>query len=194
MELMHPGRAHLRMVWPETAPTTRIDPRVPNGYFVRTYCRGDERCFLALMAKMDFDSWADEKLEYNMSRALPAGWFFAVDANSSEPVATAICLHNYYSKFPFTGDLGWLACHPDHRGKGLGYTLAACVTNRFHEAGYSRIQLRTEYYRLPAIKTYLKLGYVPCLYCQEVYGLWEEICEKLKWPYKPEAWPASQLP
>jgi mycothiol synthase len=192
--MQHSERAQIWMTWPENGPTTPIDPRIPDRYFIRTYRPGDEDGFLALMAQMDFDSWAEEKLDYNISKALPAGWFFAVEIGSNEPVATAMCLHNYYGRFPFTGDLGWLACHATHRGKGLGFSLAASVTNRFHEAGYSKIQLRTEYYRLPAIKTYLKLGYVPYLYCHEVYGLWEEICEKLKWPYHPHAWPRPETP
>ena len=63
------------------------------------------------------------------------------------------------------------------------------MTNRFRAAGYVRIQLHTEYHRLSVIKTYLKLGYVPVMYCQEVYELWEAGCRKLDWPYTPEEWP-----
>jgi mycothiol synthase len=181
------------MVWPEPRLKSSINPNIPNGYFIRTYQTRDEGSFMALMALMDFDPWTQEKLDYNMSRILPEGWFFGVDAKTGGVVATAMCLHNYYGHPPFTGDLGWLACHPDHQGKGLGYSLAASVTNRFRDAGYSRIQLHTEYYRLPAIKTYLKLGYVPVMYCPEVYESWEEACQKLHWPYTPQEWPTKSL-
>jgi hypothetical protein len=72
------------------------------------------------MALMDFDPWTQEKLDYNMSRILPEGWFFAVEAKTSGVVGTAMCLHNYGGHSPFTGDLGWLACHSDFLGNGLG--------------------------------------------------------------------------
>jgi mycothiol synthase len=176
------------MVWPEARLKSSVDPSIPAGYFIRTYQTGDDCAFMAIMALMDFDPWTPEKLEYNLSRILPEGWFFAVETKSNRVVATAMGLHNYSGHSPFTGDLGWLACHPDHQGCGLGYSLSAFVTNRFREAGYSQIQLHTEYHRLSAIKTYLKLGYVPVMYCYEVYELWEEVCQKLAWPYTPQEW------
>ena len=73
--------------------------------------------------------------------------------------------------------------------QGANYSLSACVTNRFRAACYSRIQLHTEYHRLPAIKTYLKLEYVPVMYCRKVYELWEDACRKLDWPYTSGEWP-----
>ena len=189
---MHfPERQQLWMVWPEAKLKTPIDPKVRDGYFIRSYQAGDDRLFIALMALMDFDPWTQEKHEFNVSRLLPEGWFFAVEAKSNNVVGTAMCLHNYTERSPFTGDLGWLACHPHHVGKGLGHSLSAYVTNRFRAAGYSLIQLHTEYHRLPAIKTYLKLGYVPVMYCQEVYELWEDVCRKLGWPYTPGEWPTK---
>jgi len=187
--MQRPERKQLWMVWPEAGLKGSVDPLIPDGYFIRTHQTDDDHSFIALMALMDFDPWTKDKHDYNVSRILPEGWFFAVEAKSNSVIGTAMCLHNYSGQSPFTGDLGWLACHPEHRGKGLGYSLSACVTNRFRDAGYCRIQLHTEYYRLPAIKTYLKLGYVPVLYCQEVYELWDEACQKLDWAYTPQEWP-----
>jgi len=46
------------------------------------------------MALMDFDPWTQEKLDYNTSRILPEGWFFAVQTRSNSVVATAMCRHN----------------------------------------------------------------------------------------------------
>jgi mycothiol synthase len=187
--MQRPERPQLRMAWPEAMLKGSVAPQTPTGYVIRTYQTGDDRSFMALMALMDFDQWTQDKLDFNISRILPEGWFFAVDTKSEAIVATAMCLHNYSEHYPFTGDLGWLACHPDHQGKGLGYSLSASATNRFRDAGYSRIQLHTEYYRLPAIKTYLKLGYLPVTYCAEVDELWQEACRQLNWPYTPESWP-----
>lgn len=119
-------RQQLRMVWPEARLNSSVDPSIPAGYFIRTYQTGDDCAFMAIMALMDFDPWTPEKLEYNLSRILPEGWFFAVETKSNRMVATAMGLHSYSGHSPFTGDLGWLACHPDHQGCGLGYSLSAC--------------------------------------------------------------------
>jgi mycothiol synthase len=99
-----------------------------------------------------------------------------------------MCLHNYSGRSPFTGDVGWVACPPEHRGHRLGLCLTAHATRRFLEAGYTAIQLHTEYYRIPAIKTYLHVGYVPSIARGEGSARWEGVCRKLGWPFTPEVW------
>ncbi|MBA3471513.1 MAG: GNAT family N-acetyltransferase [Herpetosiphonaceae bacterium] len=184
----HPEKPQLHMVWPTASRRLPIDPATAEGYAIRTYQPGDERVFLELMALMDFDPFDDQKLAYNVARIIPQGWFFAVELATMEVAGTAMCLHNYTGDTPFGGDVGWLACRPTHRGRGLGYALSAYVTNRFHEAGYTRIQLGTEYHRLPAIKTYLKLGYLPVMDRPEMDELWAEACRQIGWPFTPERW------
>ena len=189
--MRYPEKPQLRMIWPSDRLGESIEPDTAPEYVIRTYQPGDEVFFLSLMAKMDFDPWDEEKLHYNMSRVLPDGWFFAIETASETLVGTAMCLHNYTDNTPFTGDVGWLACDSNHRGRGLGYALIAHVTNRFLRAGYSRIQLHTEYYRLPAAKTYLKVGYLPVMYAPEMYSLWQEICTQLGWEFTPDVWPVD---
>ncbi len=157
------------------------------GYTIRTYQTADEQAFLHLMSLSDFDPWDDEKLSDNMNLVIPGGWFFAVDS-AGQIVATAMGLHNYSWLSPFTGDIGWVFCHPDHWGHALGLALCARVTQRFLEAGYTKIQLHTEYYRLPAIKTYLKLGFVPSIASSEDADLWADVCEQLNSLYEPDVW------
>jgi len=74
-----------------------------------------------------------------------------------------MCLHNLHRESAVPGDLGWLACDPAHKGGGLGLTLSAAVTGCSIEGGYRKIGLHAEYYRLPAIKIYLKLGFLRIL-------------------------------
>ncbi len=155
-------KPQLHMVWP--ASERRFCPAVDPapGYTIRTYRDGDEEDFLRLMFLSDFDPWDEEKLSDNINQIIPAGWFFVVDS-AGQIIATAMALHNYSGVSPFTRDVGWVFYHPGHRGHALGLALCARVTQHFLEAGYTKIQLRTEHYRLPAIKTYLKLGYVPVM-------------------------------
>ena len=182
-------KPQLHMVWPLDKLGEFVDPKLAPQFSIRTFQAGDEDSFLSLLAEADFDPWDDEKLRYNMARIIPDGWFFAVEAASERIVGTAMCLHNYSGNTPFTGDLGWLACDPLHRGHGLGYSLTAHVTNRFSNAGYARIQLHTEHYRLPALRTYLKLGYLPCISSSAAYDLWKEVCKQTSWEFTPDRWP-----
>ena len=178
----------LQMVWPEQLLTAPPKVQLPDGYTIRTYQPGDEARFYEVMALAGWPGWNDEKLRPWLSRILPDGWFMIIDEASDEIVATAMCLHNYKETHPFQGELGWLACDPAHTGKGLGAVVSAAVTARFIAAGDKRICLYTEGYRLPALKTYLKLGYVPLLYAPEMPDRWQAICTQLQWPYAPEVW------
>lgn len=179
-------KPQLHMVWPTDA--TKVACAIPRGYAVRTYAPGDEAHFLRLMAQGDFDPWDDAKLHDNVAKIIPDGWFFAIEERSGAVVGTAVCLHNYTGRCAFTGDVGWLACDPAHRGRGLGHALMAHVTKRFLDAGYRRIQLHTEHYRLPAVHIYLKLGYVPVMASPEAVSLWEEVCAQIGWAFSPNRW------
>jgi ribosomal protein S18 acetylase RimI-like enzyme len=181
-------RPQLGMIWPKAAVGRPVLPDAPSGYGVRTYRAGDEGAFLRVIADGDFGEWDADKLAFNIARVIPGGWFFAVETASDVVVGSVMCLHNYTGKAPFAGDIGWLVCGADHRGHGLGLTLTLHATRRFLDAGYSHIQLHTEHHRLPAIKTYLKAGYVPAMYCRAMQALWEAICDQINWPFTPEAW------
>jgi hypothetical protein len=56
--------------------------KVPRGYLIRTFRPRDEHAFMNLLALMDFDAWTPQKLDYNLARILPEGWFFALDAQT----------------------------------------------------------------------------------------------------------------
>lgn len=56
--------------------------KVPRGYLIRTFRPRYEHAFMNLMALMDFDDWTSQKLDYNLARILPEGWFFALDAQT----------------------------------------------------------------------------------------------------------------
>jgi mycothiol synthase len=184
----------LFMLWPTAERPEPLDLRLDPDYSIRTYQPGDQHVFLELMGLMDFDLFDAEKLTYNVARILPDGWFFAIHQATGAVVGTAMCLHNYTGHTPFGGDVGWLACRPEHTGVGLGYSLTAAVTNRFLAAGYTRIQLGTEDHRLPAIKTYLKLGYRPVLYSPAMHQVWATLCQRLDWPWTPAEWYSGFLP
>jgi mycothiol synthase len=132
--------------------------------------------------------WDDKKLQPWMARIPPESWFMAIHQESDVIVATAMGLHDQTDLLPFGGELGWVAADPDHTGKGLGMAVCAAVTARLIHAGYRNIHLYTEHWRLAALKTYLKLGYIPFLYKPEMPERWRAVCMQLQWPFTPEIW------
>lgn len=186
--MSHVEKPQPRMVWPQHLLNHPPEVKLPTGYGIRTYQPGDENRFFEVMELAGWPGWNEEILHDWLSKIIPDGWFMILEESRGEIVATAMCLHNYTGKTPFWGNLGWLACDPSHTGKGLGLAASAAVTTRFIEAGYKNIDLYTEYHRLPALKTYLKLGYIPFLCSSEVREMWREVCTQLRWPFTPETW------
>lgn len=178
----------LQMVWPDHLLDQPPAVRVAQGYHLRTYRPGDEPRFYEVMALAGWPGWDDERLRPWIARIPPGSWFMAVYTASDQIVATAMGLHDHSDDHPFGGELGWVAADPAHSGQGLGLAVSAAVTARLLAAGYRNVHLYTEHWRLAAIKSYLKLGYVPFLYAPEMAQRWRALCLELGWPYTPDAW------
>jgi mycothiol synthase len=182
----------LEMVWPageRDRPPLKIAP----GYELRIYRNDeDDQTYLSLMLSAGFDTWTEDRLIVCYMTALPNGWFLVVDTRTQAVVATAMATHRPAPYHPYGGELGWVAAHPEHRGRGLGWTVTAAVTGRLIEAGYESIYLKTDDFRLPAIRTYLRIGYVPFLYTAGMAARWHSICTQLEWPFTPDEWPSAE--
>lgn len=63
--------------------------------------------------------------------------------------------------FPGSGYLHWVGVHADARGRRLGRIVSLAVLHRFHALGCQDAVLETDPFRLPAIRVYLNLGFVP---------------------------------
>ena len=180
----------LFLLWPRSRLTDVPEVRLTDGYALRTHQPGDEATWRTIQNSAEpvlpgVD--IDEQLKRYRSLLLPNGLFFAIHLASGEPVATAGALHNTRDgMFPFGGELGWVATIPAHQSKGLGSAVSAAATRRLIGAGYESIRVGTQDHRLPAIKVYLRLGYVPYLYATDMAERWRQICAKLDWPFTPE--------
>jgi mycothiol synthase len=182
-------RHQLQMLLPEEVLASPPPVHLPQGYAMRTFRPGDEEGHIAVMRSATFDGWNHEQLRAALLKTLPDGMFLAVHNAAAAVVGTATATHNPSEHHAFGGELGWVAVMPQHTGRGLGKALCAAVIERFTQAGYRRIYLRTDDWRLPAIKVYLSLGFVPFLFAEDMPGRWEEVCAKLGWPYTPLEWP-----
>jgi mycothiol synthase len=129
-----------------------------------------------------------------VDHVLPSGAFLIVDVEARKSVATAVAVHNprasrYY--FPFGGELGYVFVDPNHRGKRLGEAVSALVVERLLKAGYRHIFVGVQGWRIPAIKSYLRLGFVPLLHDERLLPRWSRICEQIGWRSDTQTWPRS---
>ncbi len=85
--------------------------------------------------------------------------FRLVHDQSSTIVATA-SLRVIPDKYPGSAYLHWVAVHPEHQGRGLGYVVSVAVLREGRDAhGLTSCVLETQDTSLPAIVTYEKLGF-----------------------------------
>jgi mycothiol synthase len=185
---MNEKQEQLRMLWPPSRMNTPPAVQLPPGYAIRTHQPGDEPRFFQIMGLAGWLGWNKEKLAPWLPRILPDGWFMVVHSATGEIAASAMALSDMQEFGQEGGELGWLASDPAHAGKGLGTAVSAAVTARFIQHGYQAIHLYTEDYRLPALKLYLRLGYIPYLYLPDMTSRWKDVCEALNWPFTPEKW------
>jgi len=181
----------LYMLWLASLFPKPPDLETPLGYNVRTYIETDDSDLIELLS-IDGGIMTDEKWRDYKDKILPEGLFLIHHTDTNRLVATAGAVHNpnpgrYY--FPFGGELGYLIVHPEHRKRGLGQIVSSLVVQRFLSAGYKSIRVGVQGFRLAAIKTYLKVGFVPFLHHKDLYLRWERICMEMNWPYEPEKWP-----
>ena len=165
----------LEMVRPSTA-WVEVPP-VPEGYLLRQFRARDEAEYddLFHLAFADEDRFA-EALEH----VLEGGFFVIEHLRSGQLVSSCQAWRgSIMPRHPDAGNMGWLVTDPSHAGKGLGTIVAAFATNRLVEEGYRRPSLGTEDFRLAAISIYLKLGWVPYIYREDLVPRWRSIFARL---------------
>jgi mycothiol synthase len=180
------------LVWPIAQLPVAPAAVVSDGYVVRQCLEHD---LSALRAVIDSDEpISDQAWESFRDRIIPGGAFLIVEAGSGRPVATASASHNpratrYY--FPFGGEIGYVTVDPMHRGKGLGRAVVAVAVGRLIEASYRHIFVGVQGWRLPAVKCYLRLGFVPLLHTDALLPRWQRICEQIGCVVREAEWPRS---
>ena len=150
--LMH--RPHLRDL-PAPVP-------LDSGFALRKVEPEDERALAELLERVFLpygERWDEDRVRRVLTEADDVNAVYAVFWQG-EPVATTSS--QYLPEYADTaGFVHWVATHPDFRGKRLASALLARVLTDFKERGYDGAWLITQPDRVPAIRTYLKFGFVP---------------------------------
>ncbi len=152
---------------------------LPPGYSLCTLLERDEADWIeALNATGQLGEWdgdAARKWLEGERHVIKDGAFLITFAD--RPVATASTVDPAPGAVRF--ELGWVSVSPDHQAKGLGYQVCLAVMHYTYKLGYSETYLSTDDWRLPAIKTYLNLGFEPEIIHESHPARWKVVYETL---------------
>jgi mycothiol synthase len=152
---------------------------VPPGYLVRAYRAGDEAAWCRLVREHIGGECTPERMRDEL---LVQPWFSADDLlfveTQAQVVGTA-CAQHPPDDAP-VGHLHMLAVDSTHRGRGLGRALAVAALSRLSRLDCERAELRTDDFRLAAIRLYLSLGFELKITHESHPARWQDVYERLK--------------
>jgi mycothiol synthase len=144
-------------------PHLRDLPTVPPlsaGYALRVAAGERDAAALAAVLTAAFDdAWTADRVRRTLTDAPDVRAVYLVESQG-HPVATASSRW-LPDRFPGAGVVHWVGTHPDHARLGLGSVLLRRVLLDFGERGDPEAVLQTDTFRLPAIRAYLRFGFVP---------------------------------
>lgn len=148
---------------------------VPAPYVLRPYQLGDEVSAAECLSSAFGEPWTPEKVLSELAENAGT-WKMFVIVHGDQVVTTATART---SGQPGEGYVHWVATHADHVGKRLGYWGTLAVLHEFVAQDASRGILTTDDPRLPAIKTYLNLGFEPAILDETHPERWETVFTQL---------------
>lgn len=172
-------RSQLELILPKSKINKNIEYKLDEEYSVIKYNKkyNNELCLLYTKSGFDFDSVT--KLNEALFLCVPNGFKLILHNKSNRIVAAFMARQLSDKNYFFGGRLDWLAVHKSHRGNKLGYIVTVLCVNRLIEIGYKNIYVTTDEHRLPAIKTFLNVGFVPNYYSNQIKTKWESVFFKL---------------
>ena len=148
---------------------------VPDEYLLRLCRAGDSAGIAGVLDASGFQGWTAGRVADYLAEP-ERGEGSRVVACGTRIVASTFAS---WKELGCIGVLDYVACHPDHRGRGLGRAVCLGVLGFFAGRGYESVTLSTDDVRLPAIALYLSLGFAPDMTREDMPGRWEEIMRQL---------------
>ena len=160
-----------------------LDETTPEGYMIRTADKN---------RPSDAEGWThacevltetmEEKLEFykDMIGDPECGWdniFFVCRKCDGTICGTATAKNG---KLP---ELHMVGMAREFMGLGLSRSVCAAAANLMIRQGIRRITLMTDDFRIPAIRTYLSLGFRPWYFMDDMPGRWRHVFDEIGIPY-----------
>jgi mycothiol synthase len=138
-----------------------------------TTTRDDEAVALVLAAAFPGEPWDEARVRRDLTGAPDVLAVFVAELDG-EVVATASA-RSVPDRFPGQGYLHWVGADPRYGGRGLGRTVVTAVLRYLSAEGLWPVVLETDDERLPAIATYLALGFVPLYLDGDHQARWSSV-------------------
>ena len=130
------------------------------GYHLRTAGAEDAPGLSAVLTAAFREEWDLDRVRRTLLDDEQVVAVYVIEAEGGRLVATASA-RLALEQFPGSGYLHWVGADPSVAGRGLGYQVTLAVLHDFAARDLADSVLETDDWRLPAIATYLKCGYVP---------------------------------
>lgn len=163
---------------------------VPEGYTLRPMQADETWAYLAVMNRSNYadeigEDWFQNTFskdpEYDPS-------YCQIIWKGDQPVAAAAAWHREIDGERW-GMIHWVGALDTERGHGLGKAVVLAALWRLKERGFNKAMLGTQGWRMPAIHTYLRLGFRPWPREKSPQEMWDRVLADL------EAWrAANKLP
>lgn len=152
---------------------------LPADYVIRTFRPGDREALRDAVLALSLSRLSDEKLDEAIlchAGLVPEESVFIV-WRGEKAVGTAC---GYLTPAEGRGTLHMVSVLETEAGRGLGLLVCAEATGWLIGQGMPVIDLTTDDFRLPAVKTYLRLGYLPVIDDDEMLMRWRQVLARLK--------------
>jgi mycothiol synthase len=152
---------------------------LPSGYALRHFEPGDAAHWDHIIchafgwdaAERHFERVMATDVAYDPRRVL-------FITHRDQPVATAAAWWRA-SHPPTLGYLHYVGALASHSGRGLGLQVSLACMHFMRDEGRTRCLLHTDDFRLPALRTYLKLKFAPVLVHENQRQRWRDVFDAL---------------
>jgi RimJ/RimL family protein N-acetyltransferase len=152
------GRPSLCLRRPDLENLPPLD--LPEGYTLRIARDADADAIAAFMGRAFGEmTWTTANVREWLLDDETVKATFVIEHDGA-PVATASA-RLLPEQYPGSGYVHWVGADVGHRGKRLGYLASLATLYEFARLGCKDAVLDTDDFRVPAIKVYLNLGFVP---------------------------------
>lgn len=151
---------------------------LPAGYEIRTFRPGDREALKDAVIALTIERMTDEKLDEKIlchAGLVPAESLFIV-WHGEKPVGTAC---GYLTPEAGKGTLHMVSVLASESGHGLGMLVCAKAIEWLIGQKTPVIDLTTDDFRLPAVMSYLRLGYLPVIDDEEMLTRWRNVFAQL---------------
>lgn len=157
----------------------KIPPQISNGVDIKGYSEGMERRYINLLNSVgSLGLWNKSRFQRDILSSVEdiKNDIFAVYENGS---AVGFAVLHKKSLSNGLREIGYIAVRPENRGKRLGYKLIMSVLAEMKRSGICQAYLRTDSFRIPAIKTYLKCGFHPYIKSENEKKRWQSVIKAI---------------